>query len=237
GSGNDTLFGDGEAYPRLSGGSDTLSAGSGDDLAYGDGIVRTTYSGPADLTGGDDTVDGGSGNDVLYGDGQVFGGGLGAILTGGADVLAGGPGNDVLYGDGEASGAGAVLRGGNDRIAGGPGDDVLWGDGQAIDTAQGTPRLVGGADCFVFAAREGIDTIMDFRRADGDIIDLVATGLTWDSLDSDGSGVLDDADLWVAEDGITTALDLGAALGGRANLHLAIVSGVIGLMDGDFVFA
>jgi len=237
GSGNDTLFGDGEAYPRLVGGNDTLKAGAGNDIAYGDGIVRVTYGGPAELTGGDDCVDGSSGNDVLYGEGLAFGAGFRAIITGGDDILQGGSGNDVIYGDGEATGSGATLTGGNDLITGGSGNDVLWGDGLAIDTYQDAPTLAGGADTFVFAPRQGIDTVMDFRHADGDLIDLVATGLTWDGLDSDGSGILDDADLCVADDGSSTAIDLGAALGGRANLHVVTFAGVTGLTDSDFLFA
>lgn len=174
---------------------------------------------------------------MLYGDGQAFGAGYRAILTGGDDVLTGGSGNDVIYGDGEATGSGATLTGGNDRITGGTGNDVLWGDGLATDTHQGAPILAGGADTFVFAARQGSDTVMDFRHADGDLIDLVATGLTWAGLDSDGSGVLDDADLCVADDGTSTAIDLGAALGGRANLHMVTFAGVTGLTDSDFLFA
>jgi hypothetical protein len=44
-----------------------------------------------------------------------------------------------------------------------------------------------GADVFVFGARDGQDTITDLRVAKGDRIDLRATLLGWDALDSDDS--------------------------------------------------
>ncbi len=85
------------------------------------------------------------------------------ILLGGNDTIIGGNSNDVLFG-----------FNGNDTISGGAGDDVLVG-GLGVD------RLTGGsgADRFVFQSSNdsGIgvsnrDVITDFRRADGDKIDL-----------------------------------------------------------------
>ena len=85
------------------------------------------------------------------------------VLLGGNDSIIGGGSNDVLFG-----------YNGNDVISGGAGDDVLVG-GLGVD------RLTGGsgADRFVFQSTSdsGLgasnrDVITDFRRADGDKIDL-----------------------------------------------------------------
>ena len=102
--------------------------------------------------GGDDTLAGGDGNDQLNGgDGNdTIGGGEGndnLFGANGNDDLDGGGGNDVLYGDA-----------GNDRIDGGAGNDTLYGG--------------AGADTFAFSDLGGTDRIVDFRRGQGDKIDL-----------------------------------------------------------------
>ena len=96
---------------------------------------------------GADFLSGGAGNDSLSGEGgsdQLFG-------AAGNDTLTGGAGNDTVSG-----GDGA------DRILGGSGRDYLFGG--------------AGADAFVFmsTAEGGGDRIGDFRRSDGDRIDLSA---------------------------------------------------------------
>lgn len=67
---------------------------------------------------------------------------------GGDDVLDGGVGNDVMFG-----------QEGNDVLIGGLGDDIMFGG--------------SGADTFKLnGAGEGVDTIMDFSAADGDVLDI-----------------------------------------------------------------
>lgn len=94
---------------------------------------------------GDDYLEGtGAGDNV---DGQ---GGNDIILgLGGDDVLNGGAGSDLILG-----GAG------NDTIDGGEGDDVLSGG--------------PGADTFVAGLNSGLDTIVDYSFAEGDMLDLSA---------------------------------------------------------------
>lgn len=147
-------------------------------LACG-GLAMAGTPGPDVLTGGPgpDILDGGAGGDILNG-------------AGGSDTLLGGPHDDVLIG-----GAGAdTLNGGlnDDLLLGGPGDDILRGsDGDDfIVGGDGNDRLVGGpgqdymkggpgADIFVFVAAGDStpgqpDLIGDFRRLQGDRIDLSA---------------------------------------------------------------
>ena len=91
-----------------------------------------------------DVLTGGTGNDRLSGEG-------------GSDRLSGGAGNDTLSG---GAGSDTLLGGdGSDRLAGGTGNDVLAGG--------------AGRDAFVFTSvADGNDRIQDFRRAEGDKIDL-----------------------------------------------------------------
>lgn len=83
----------------------------------------------------------------------------------GQDTLNGGAGNDLI--DGGA---------GNDRLTGGEGNDSVIGGAGADLLTGGT-----GADRFVFIGKSqstvavsGQDTITDFNRAQGDLIDLSA---------------------------------------------------------------
>jgi Ca2+-binding RTX toxin-like protein len=94
--------------------------------------------------------------------------------NGGDDVLKGFGGNDALKGRG---GSDMLLGGfGNDSLNGGKGNDVLAGQ-------LGADRLKGGsgADNFIFeltsdstAKAKGRDIILDFKRKQGDKIDLSA---------------------------------------------------------------
>lgn len=97
------------------------------------------------------------------------------IRTGiGADFIAGGQGKDrLLSGGGDDFLLGDIRgRKGDDVLKAGAGDDILAG-------GRGADRLAGqaGADTFVFATRNGHDTIIDFsgEAGEGDTIDL--TGL------------------------------------------------------------
>lgn len=147
--------------------------------AYEDEIIGNAGNNILDGGAGADTMAGGAGNDTLLGGGghdNLFGGAGRDRLVGGAgrDQLTGGTGDDTLEG-----GAGNdILFGGNGRdvLIGGVGSDQLIGEA-------GKDRLTGGlgADHFIFTARTdsgaasvGRDVIIDFRRAQGDIIDLSA---------------------------------------------------------------
>ncbi len=90
-----------------------------------------------------------------------------AMLSGG-DTLTGSGGADMLLGST-----------GRDKLDGNDGDDTIYGGGDR-------DRLGGGdgADVFYFgdmyesaANRRGRDTILDFDRAEGDLIDLTGLGL------------------------------------------------------------
>jgi Ca2+-binding RTX toxin-like protein len=164
GDGNDTLYGQQD--------NDSLNGGAGNDLLYGEGNGSPTGS------SSNDTLVGGSGNDTLYGgigtdslhgesgDDQVFG-------EVGNDILNGGSGNDTLNGgDGDDD---IAAWDDNDSLIGGLGNDTLNGmrGDDILDGGAGTDILYGGigADSFRFDTQnEGIDTIKDFNRGEGDKI-------------------------------------------------------------------
>ncbi|WP_311788773.1 Calx-beta domain-containing protein [Ferirhizobium litorale] len=104
----------------------------------------------------DDTI-----NEVLYG-------------TAGNDIISGGSGKDQIHG---------LL--GNDRLNGDAGNDTLYGGGASDRLVGGTGAddLYGGngPDMFIFkalgeskVAASGRDSIFDFNRGQGDVVDLVA---------------------------------------------------------------
>ena len=125
--------------------NDTLNGGAGNDTIAG-GL-------------GDDLITGGIGDDVLRGD-------LNSRdpqdnQMGGNDTISGGAGNDRIGG-----------KGGNDELLGGDGDDMIWGDdgddilrgGLGDDMLTGDNSSGGmGADTFILAMGEGMDTITDFE--------------------------------------------------------------------------
>ncbi|WP_051337282.1 right-handed parallel beta-helix repeat-containing protein [Leisingera daeponensis] len=123
------------------------------------------------LRGGrdEDTVDGGGGRD------KVFGGG-------GADTVYGGGGADVLKGGG-----------GQDLLDGGNGNDMLNG-------GNGADRISGGdgSDTFVFTARHGQDTVLDFTSGT-DMIDLSGLGQSASSY----------SDLEISSQGGSALIDTG----------------------------
>jgi hypothetical protein len=117
------------------------------------------------------TIAGGAGNETLTGDSHVN-----YILgDGGDDTLYGLGNNDVLVGDV-----------GNDHLYGGDGSDTLLG-GPGNDFLEGGT----GSDTFVWhladrgsTATPAVDTIMDFSKAEGDILNLA------DLLQNESSGTL-----------------------------------------------
>lgn len=123
----------------------------------GDKIVGTEYADTLKLTNKAEIVAGGSGNDSLFGRGgnDTLQGGAGSdMLNGGSgdDLFQGGAGNDILKG--------GI---GNDTLHGGAGADKLWSG--------------AGADIFLFKSvaeskPSAQDTIYDFSRVSGDVIDL-----------------------------------------------------------------
>jgi serralysin len=101
---------------------------------------------------------------------------------GGNETLLGGSGNDRLSGL-----AGDDLlqgQGGADKLRGGDGDDVL-------DGAAGRDQLWGGAgeDTFLFRARDGADTLMDFTAGEDHIQIIGAKSLSNINFDAKGADV------------------------------------------------
>jgi predicted extracellular nuclease len=177
GAGNDLLSG-GEGDDVLNGGAgrDRLDGGAGSDLvsyATADAGVTANLRNARANTGeaaGDtylavENLAGSDFADVLSGDG-------------GDNAIAGGAGDDVLVG---GLGADRLFGGiGSDRMTGGDGDDRIGG-GAGNDTASGG----AGTDRFFFLTLGDISTgdrITDFRRGEGDRIDL------GNVLAEDGSG-------------------------------------------------
>jgi serralysin len=129
----------------------------------------------------DDHIEGRAGNDKLYGNGgrdKIFGGDGNDYLSGGRDNdrLEGNSGADkLLGGDGKDTLNGGA---GNDRLYGNDDNDHLYGGG-----GLGADTLIGGAgeDRFIFKsisdstiAEAGRDTIVDFKTAQHDVINLKA---------------------------------------------------------------
>ncbi|WP_435201527.1 calcium-binding protein [Qipengyuania sp. 902] len=191
--GHDTIDG-GDGDDDIDGGvgMDTIDGGLGNDTINGGTGIDTIYGGDGDdiITGaaGDDTIDGGNGYDRI--DGGVgmdtIRGGEGRDTisgAGGDDYIDGGSWADVLFGD---AGADLLYGGtGNDSLDGGSGADDLFGEGgnDTLTGGFGVDTLTGGTggDTFVFASlghssssAGAADTITDFSKAQGDIIDLSA---------------------------------------------------------------
>jgi Ca2+-binding RTX toxin-like protein len=144
-------------------GDDEISGYEGDDLIYGGQGNDTLYS-----AGSNATLIGGAGNDTLDGYGNnttMYGGAGNDTLFGGKSgdsTLFGGVGDDTLEGG----------YAGNNYLVGGRGNDILRSN-QKNDTLTGG----FGADIFqvYFYSPDLIDgyaTITDFRRAQGDKIQV-----------------------------------------------------------------
>jgi Ca2+-binding RTX toxin-like protein len=98
--------------------------------------------------GGDDIVEGNEGDDKIMG-------------NAGDDVLQGNEGDDKIDGGGR-----------NDVLIGGDGDDILSGeDGNDILYGViGNDIMRGGPGANEFVCGDGVDTILDYNPAQGDII-------------------------------------------------------------------
>ena len=98
--------------------------------------------------GGDDIIEGGDGDDKIFG-------------NAGDDLLQGNIGDDKIDGGGR-----------NDVLIGGEGDDILSGeDGDDILYGViGNDIMRGGLGANEFVCGEGIDTILDYNPAQGDVI-------------------------------------------------------------------
>lgn len=220
----DTLFLDGAA--KL--GNDKLFGGSGTEgtdayafnLMYGDVLSLDGYGGIFFPTSEFSVEDAGFLLDLSglsgigaeavevqqrYGNDTLTGGETQALnfMVGDAGELYWGDqgGNDVLHGGGASSMNQMVgdahwiyegARGGNDRLISGAGDDQMWGD--ASEGMDG----IGGADRFVFRRGNGSDSIEDFRKSDGDKIDLSA----FDDLFADYSALAASGRLQQQESGV-----------------------------------
>lgn len=124
----------------------------------------------------------------------------------GADVLVGGAGNDSLSG-----------QGGNDVLAGAAGSDTLTGG--------------AGADRFDYnSITDGIDTIVDFKRAEGDKLDIR------DLLVGYNPATPDDFVQFAVSGGNTTVrVDANGAAGGASFTPLATLQGVTDLLLSDLI--
>jgi Ca2+-binding RTX toxin-like protein len=184
----DAVLRDVSPLNKLSGvGDDTLTGGAGNDLVFGDSLNTDALAASQHLSGAKP----GDGWDVFArlenGEGTSPGwtrettlqyihdhaqelaketlDSNGQHRTGGNDTLSGGDGNDMLFGQ-EGN---DVLRGdaGNDILAGGSGNDTLYGG--------------AGADTFLFQSiSDGMDTVKDFNKAEGDTLDLSQLLETYD---------------------------------------------------------
>lgn len=198
-AGADTIYGlNGDDILKGIGGADTIYGGNGNDVLAGFGGLSGSDGNADYLEGGlgndsasgdegDDDIFGGGGNDALRGDqgnDSVYG-------NDGIDRLEGGDGDDILHGgEGDERGAFQAPNSGGTLVAyegglfGGDGNDAIHGDDGNDDIigGLGTDAMYGGRgqDTFFFASIEEIgkgstsDLIGDFRRKDGDLIDLSA---------------------------------------------------------------
>jgi Ca2+-binding RTX toxin-like protein len=226
-SGNDTLFGLGDAF--------TLSGGDGDDTYVIDsadddvietptgGIERvyTRFSGTtladnvenmvletgvADATGnaGDNEIAANASANL------VDGAGGNDTITGlaGNDTLLGGLGLDRLFGgdgddsvDGGADADEIIGGGGNDTLVGGTGDDTLWGE-------DGNDSLAGSAGDDQLIGQAGLDTMAGGAGNDSYTVDSPGDVV----IEADGEGT----------DTVFAAID-GYVL--AANLEILVLSG------------
>jgi Ca2+-binding RTX toxin-like protein len=98
--------------------------------------------------GGDDIVMGGEGHDKIFG-------------NAGDDVLQGDIGDDKIDGGGR-----------NDALVGGDGDDILSGEdgNDKLYGVIGNDIMRGGPGANEFICGDGVDTVLDYNPAKGDII-------------------------------------------------------------------
>ncbi|MBD2357727.1 S8 family serine peptidase [Tolypothrix sp. FACHB-123] len=178
GAGNDNLnAGLGNDTLKGSNGNDTLNGGVGNDyLDGGKGYDTVSYT--SATTGLNVNLTTGIASDRLGGSDRLVD--IEAIAGSNyADILTGNDGNNVLTGNN-----------GNDTLTGGLGQDTLRGG--------------SGADIFVFdLLREGIDSITDFSRTDGDKILIKSSTFGATNLNQFGYNATTGA-LSFSNDGITS---------------------------------
>jgi Ca2+-binding RTX toxin-like protein len=201
---NDSITGDN--------GSNELRGGIGNDTLIGLDGNDTLFGGT-----GDDSLRGGNGNDQLFGgigNDFVAGDAGNDTLSGGAgnDTLSGGAGNDTVVYNSDIAAVSVNLTtgtatdgfGGTDtlnniqNIIGSDFNDTLVGNtsGNILTGGLGNDTLTGGAgpDRFAFnTPTEGIDTITDFNRVQGDRVQVSIAGFSNNSADfsyNTGTGAL-----------------------------------------------
>ena len=168
----------------------------GNTLISIEGVIGSKFADV--LTGNSEAnkLEGGAGTDIIgvtSGKNTLDGGSENDLIIGGFgnDDLSGGTGNDVILGDISTN------LSGSDRIAGGTGDDLLEGR--------------GGADTFVFATNDGIDTIGKLNIDYGDPSNTTVSGADFvsglDVIELIGFDFVDQAAAFAAvtdQDGIAT---------------------------------
>ncbi|MDB5373857.1 MAG: hypothetical protein JWP04_2499 [Belnapia sp.] len=169
----------------------------------------------------------------------VIGTAMADALNGGAyrDAMRGEAGQDRLHG-----------RGNDDYISGGAGDDRLYGDAgnDALVGGTGLDMLFGGsgADRFIYnavgesAPAGGIDRIIDFSHAEGDLIDLSQI----DAVPGSGNDAFRFVEAFGGKAGQLMVTALGNAVkvqadadGDRLADLIIIVRGVDTLVASDFI--
>ena len=155
---------DDDPNPQQLGGLRTCSIQ--EENIQGRTIVGTILADICQGTEHSETILGLQDNDILSGSGGDD------IVKGndGDDKILGHAGDDVLQGD---SGDDKIDGGGrNDVLIGGDGDDILSGeDGDDIlYGVTGNDIMRGGPGANEFICGDGIDTILDYNPAQGDII-------------------------------------------------------------------
>ncbi len=181
-----------------------------ENLLFADGFnvdLRTVFSWKWATTGNDtqtdtssaSTIFGRQGNDTING-------------MGGNDRIHGGSGNDVLRGGD-----------GNDTVHGGIGNDWIYGD-LGIDTLYGG----SGTDRFTFALNGSVDTVRDFKKSEGDILDIDNILTNYDPL----TQAITDF-VRITESGSNSFLDIDANGGANSFVRVAQLSGVTDLISGS----
>lgn len=180
GAGNDTVF----LRPTPTNYETILRGGSGTDTLNLSGFNALGVTVSLETANFQSLKDG-QGYLSVYGFEKLVGTKRSDTMTGsdgGNETLLGGSGNDQLNGlagDDRLQGQGGV-----DKLRGGDGDDVL-------DGAAGRDQLWGGAgqDTFLFRARDGADTLMDFTAGEDHIQIIGAKSLSALSFEAKGADV------------------------------------------------
>ncbi|MBB3978825.1 Ca2+-binding RTX toxin-like protein [Rhizobium azooxidifex] len=260
GAGNDSLSG-GDGNDKLEGGTgnDTLNGGNGNDTLDGGSGTNRLYGGA-----GNDVYMVGSSSDKVI---EYAGGGTDTVYSSHSHTLSDHVERLILTGSANAWGTGNAssnrltgntgnntLRGneGNDTLDGGKGNDTLsggWGN-DVLDGGAGADKLTGGSgrDVFVFrdvsdstAWSSGRDTISDFSRTAGDVIDLRG-------IDAREASSADNAFVFIGtsgfgkhagelrytKSGANTLLSGDTDGDGKADFAI-LFSGHVGLQKGDFL--